>query len=170
MKYGLRNAIKHMVNQEIGMVTHGNYDDSAEPMTTLMMKLSRENALQSFNNYRRKLGLSAYRSFYDLTEDAKTARILEELYDNIESVELLTGMLTEKRQQGALSTVQIMTNSLLVISILTNPLNTKDSWRPEIFGGQEGFDMVQFANIEALVCNNLIDKCSDGFQVKLQTS
>lgn len=159
-----------MVNQEIGMVTHGNYGDATERATSMMMRLSRENIVQRFNNYRKKLGLNAYRSFYDLTEDMKTAKILEKLYDNVDDVEFLVGMLTEKRKQGVLSTVQIMTNSLLVNSILTNPLNGQDFWKSETFGGQEGFDMVRFANIETFVCNNLVDKCSDGFKVKLYAS
>jgi len=156
-----------MVNQEIGAVTRSNYGDATEPTTSLMMKLSRENALQNFNNYRRKLGLLPYKNFYDLTEDEETVKILRELYNNVDDVELLTGMLTEKKKPEMLSTVQVMANSIIVNSILINPLNNEDSWKPETFGGNNGFDIVRSANIETFICNNLVDKCSDGFKVKL---
>jgi len=159
-----------MVNQVTGAVACSNYGEATESMTGLLMKLSRENALQSFNNYRRKLGLNPYSSFYDLAGNWETAKRLAEAYHNVEDVELLIGMLTEKKQLGVLSTVNVMTNSFVVNSILRSPLYSKDFWKPETFGGDDGFDIVRSANIKTFVCNNLVDKCSDEFKVKLRAS
>jgi len=166
---GLTNTVRFMVNQEIGMVAHGNYGNATEPMTSLLMRLSRENALQSFNNYRRKLGLYPYMSFYDLTGNWETVVTLKSLYENVEDVELLTGMLTEKRRRGILPTVTVMVNSLIVNSILTNPLASRDSWKPVTFGGYMGFNKVRSASIESFVCNNLFDNCDD-LTVKLHAN
>lgn len=163
---GMNDAVRFMVDREIGMTSHGNYGNATEPMTSLMLRLSRENAVQSFNNYRRKLGLYPYISFYDLTENWETVELLKSLYDNIEDVELLTGMLTEKSRRGILPTVTIMANSLIVNSILTNPLASKDSWKPSTFGGNDGFDIIRSASIEKFVCNNLVNNC-EGLTVKL---
>lgn len=155
-----------MVNQEIGTTSRGNYGNATEPMTSLLLRLSRENALQSFNNYRRKFGLYPYMSFYDLTKDRATVDVLKSLYECVDDVELLIGMLTEKSRRGILSTVTFMTNSFIVNSILTNPLASNDSWNPSTFGGNDGFNIVRTASIEKFVCNNLADNC-DGLTVKL---
>jgi len=162
----MSNMIKFMVNREIGKVAHGNYGNATEPMTSLLMRLSRENALQSFNNYRRKLGLYPYMSFYDLTGNWETVKTLKSLYKNVEDVELLTGMLTEKRKRGILPTVTVMVNSLIVNSILTNPLASRELWKPVTFGGKLGFNIVRSATIESFVCNNLVNDC-DNLTVKL---
>lgn len=136
-----------MVNQKIGSLTPGNYGNAMESMDGLSMKMSRDNASQNFNNYRRKLALNPYRSFYDLTENDVTVELL---YWNVNDVEQLTG----NRRLGFLSIVQIITNSVIVNSILTNPLNGEDAWKSDTFGGNEGFGNVRIANIETFVRNN----------------
>lgn len=166
---GMSDTVRFMVDREIGEAARGNYGDATEPMTSLLMRLSRENALQGFNNYRRKLGLYPYTRFYDLTGDWETVEILKSLYGNVDDVELLSGMLTEKRRRGVLPTVTVMANSLIVNSILTSPLATRDSWDPVTFGGDDGFNTVRSATMETFVCNNLVDNC-DGFTVKLHAS
>lgn len=125
------------------------------------MNLSRQSAIQSFNNYRRQFGLYAYNSFFELTNNWDIANKLKKLYNHIEDVELLTGLLIEKRYIGVVPTATIMTNSFIINSILTNPIAMQNLWKQETFGGDEGFNIVKNANIETFICNNLADKCND---------
>lgn len=155
-----------MVNQKMGMITYNNDGVASKPLTKLLIKLSRENGFQSFNNYRRKLGLYPYKNFYELTNNLETAKKLKNLYNNIEDVELLTGILTEKSSYGVASTASFLTNSFIINSILTNPLTSRELWKPDTFGGSEGFNIVKNANIQQLVCNNLVENCN-GFSAKL---
>lgn len=162
----MSNTVKYMVNQKMGMLTRNNDGIATEPVTKLMMKLSRENGLQSFNNYRIQLGLYPYETFYRLTRNWEIAEELKRLYGNVDNVELLTGILLERKSYGVASTASIMTNSFIINSILTNDLTSKILWEPITFGGNEGFDIVKTANIQKLVCNNLAGNCN-GFSVKL---
>lgn len=163
---GLKDTLKYMVGQKIGMVSSHNDGVATRPLTMLMIKLSRVNAVQSFNNYRRQFGLPAYDSFYSLTGDSQTAGELANLYESVEDVELLTGVLTEGTRGGAVPTVTVMTDSFIVNAILTNDLVSKLSWKPETFGGNIGFDIIKYSNLESLVCSNLEDTC-DGLEIQL---
>jgi len=147
------------------MVTHNNDVPATEPLTKLMMTMSRENQVQSFNNYRRKLGLFPYKTFFELTRNLETAGKLKALYESVEDVELLTGMLTEANE-GHLLTATAMANSFIINAIMTNPLHDKHSWNPNTFGGNIGFNLVKSANMKTFVSNNLIDKC-DSFTGEL---
>lgn len=149
------------------MLTCNNDGSATEPLTKLLMKLSRENAVQSFNKYRKYLGLDAYKSFYELTGNWETANKLEELYGDVENVELLTGMLTEKISDEAVPTFSVLTNSFIVNSILTNPLYSKSLWKSDTFDGDYGFAIVKSASINTFICNNLVGTCDDHFNVDL---
>lgn len=158
------HVVESMVKHRMGMITHNNENMMTKPLVEFLMRLSRDNSLQSFNNYRRHLGLQAYGSFFELTGNLEMAEKLRNLYKKIENVELLSGILTEKAINGISPTLAAITNSFVINSILTNPLTS--SWTPDTFGGDEGFEIVRSANIESFVCNNLPGKC-DGFKVKL---
>lgn len=147
-------------------ITHDNGDEGTEPMAKLLMSLSRENSVQGFNNYRRKLGLDAYGSFYELTGNAEVADKLNALYRCVDDVELLTGMLTERTDGGVAPTVAVIADSLVANSVLTNRLWTEPAWNPDTFGGDYGFDLVKGADVETFVCNNLPDQC-DGFRITM---
>jgi hypothetical protein len=159
--------VKLMIDQKMGMTTCNNNGAATESLTKLLMKLSRENAVQSFNRYRRYLGLDAYKSFYELTGNKETAKKLESLYENVDSVELLTGMLAEKISDKAVPTFTVLTNSFIVNSILTNPLYSETLWNTETFDGDYGFSIVKSANIKTFICNNLVDTCDNNFIVDL---
>ena len=48
--------------------------------------------MQPFNNYRRAFGMQPYHSFLEMTGNPEIAVILEKLYQDINAVELFTGM------------------------------------------------------------------------------
>jgi hypothetical protein len=150
-----------MVEQQMGMMRSNNDGAVTEPLTKILMKMSRENNVQSFNNYRTYLGLRAYKSFYDLTGNRKTAEILEFLYKNVDNVEILTGMITEKITDDIVPTFTVMINSFIVNSIVTNPLYSKTMWKPDTFDGDFGFSIVKHASIRTFICNNLHDECEN---------
>jgi len=152
---GLEDALQFMVNSEMGMVTAHNEGALTEKLTKSLMTLSRQKCLQGFNNYRRRLGLAAYNSFFDLTGNTETATELEKLYSSVENVEFLTGVFAEKSSSGVLPTIKVLSNSYLINSILTNHLTTKDSWVPDTFGGIEFFDLVKSTSLNSLVCRNV---------------
>lgn len=152
----------------MGMVTHNNDGTATASLTRLMLKLSRENALQTFNNYRRHFGMNPYKSFYALTKNRIIANKLKLLYKDVENVELITGMVTESKSTGVMSptTIAVAYNSILN-AILKNSLSNKHTWNPVTFGGNVGFDTVRFASIEKLVCNNIVEQICDDFKVNL---
>lgn len=147
--------MKFMVSTKMGMVTAHNDGALTEKMTKALMTLSRDHCLQSFNNYRRRLGLKAYKSITELTRDSDTAVPLLELYDTIEKVELLPGVLSEKTTSDSLSTAEVLTNSYIINSILSSELTSQDSWAPNSFGGKENFKLVKTANLQSLICRNM---------------
>eukprot|EP00102_Acyrthosiphon_pisum_P017362 XP_008188708.2 PREDICTED: prostaglandin G/H synthase 2-like [Acyrthosiphon pisum] len=162
----LKDALKFMVNSKMGIVTAHNDGALTERHTWTLMKLSREHCLQGFNSYRRLLGLPAYKSFFDLTGNKKTATKLTNLYSTVEEVELLTGVLTEKSSSRALPTAKILTDSFIINAILTNNLTAKHSWAPDTFGGVEFFNLVKSTSLKSLVYRN-VDVNRDELQVHL---
>lgn len=157
--------VRYMVNEKMNMVDRNNDGAKTEPLTVFMMHLARQNKLQSFNNYRRHLGLYPYRSFLELTGDPGTALKLSGLYEDVEDVELLTGMLTEKVSKGIVSTVSALTDMFVVNSIMSGPPTGYDRWTSDAFGGYDP-EMIRTANINRLICDNLIDKCN-GLTIEL---
>lgn len=149
-------------------IAHGNGDERTGPLAKLLMSLSRENSVQGFNDYRRKLGLDAYGSFDELTGDAEVADRLNAVYRCVDDVELLAGMLTERTNggDGVAPTAAIIADSVVVNSILTNRLWAEQAWNPDTFGGDYGSDLARSADVATFVCNNLADQCS-GFQITM---
>jgi hypothetical protein len=163
----MTETVRFMVDQKMGSLTSNNDGDATMPLTKLLIKLSRENRIKGFNDYRRHFGLRAYKSFYELTENHELANKLISLYGDVDNVELLTGMLTEKKSDNVVPTFTVMINSFIVNSIITNPLGSKELWNADTFGGEYGFDLVKSANIKTFICNNLIDKCDNNFTVDI---
>ncbi|XP_022176344.1 prostaglandin G/H synthase 2-like [Myzus persicae] len=161
---GLQNAMEFMVNSKMGGVTAHNDGAPTESMTKALITLSREHCLQGFNSYRRRLGLKAYKSIVEMTRNSDTAIPLLELYQTVEKVEFLTGMLAEGTSSQVLSTAEVLTNSYIINAILTNNLTSLDSWVPYTFGGEDCFKLVKTANLKSLVCRNM--EC-DGLDIQL---
>lgn len=155
------DTVRLMVDQPMGAMSSNNGGAETEPMTKVLMKLSRENAVQNFNRYRMRLGLPAYGSFYELTDNRETAGKLESLYENVDNVELLVGMLVEKTSYNSVPTFTVMMNSFIVNSIVMNPLYSKPMWNSDTFDGDYGFSVVKSTSIRTFICNNLQDECDN---------
>ncbi|XP_060845938.1 prostaglandin G/H synthase 2-like [Rhopalosiphum padi] len=160
LEEGLKNTLQFMISQPMGKISAHNDGFSTKPLTKTLMKLSREHAVQSFNNYRRRFGLPAYDSFFQLTKNWETADELKNLYQSVDDVELLTGVLTEGSRMGSLPTSTIMTQSFIINAILTNNLTSELSWKPNTFSGDGLFSLVKGTTLRSFVCNNLVDYCN----------
>ncbi|XP_060873945.1 prostaglandin G/H synthase 2-like [Metopolophium dirhodum] len=156
----LKDSLQLMMSSKMRIVKAHDDGPLTERLTKTLMTLSREQCLQGFNNYRRRLGLPAYNSFFDPTGNVETATELEKLYSTVEKVELLTGVLTEKSSSGVLPTAKVLSNSFIINAILTNSLTTKQLWTPDTFGGVEFFKLVKSTSLESLVCRN-VDNCDE---------
>lgn len=57
-----------------------------------MIQAGRDARLQSFNNYRRRFGLKPFITFYELTGDVALAEKLQNMYFDIDALELPIGL------------------------------------------------------------------------------
>lgn len=53
----------------------------------------RDVRLQSFNNYRHKFGLKPFKTFYEITDNVQLAEKLQNIYFDIDALELSIGKL-----------------------------------------------------------------------------
>ena len=85
---------------------------------------SRDWAIAPFNSYRERFGLPRYRSFDDLTGDKALADRLRQIYDDVGDVELLIGLLAEKRGRESIfgELMSFMVGSDAFSQALTSPL------------------------------------------------
>ena len=56
---------------------------------------ARERGVPRYNEFRRQLGLNPIRSFDDLTDDKEQVRKLEQVYDDVDQIDLMIGTLAE---------------------------------------------------------------------------
>ncbi|KAI1904774.1 hypothetical protein AGOR_G00009150 [Albula goreensis] len=120
------------------------------------IKESRHLRIQPFNQYRRRFNLRPFTSFTELTGDEEMARELEEMYGDIDALEFYPGLLLEKTRSGAIfgESMVEMGAPFSLKGLLGNPICSPEYWKPSTFGGKTGFDIVNTASLEKLVCLN----------------
>lgn len=86
---------------------------------------------------------------------------LEEMYGHIDAVELYAGLLVEKPRSNAIfgETMVEMGAPYSLKGLLGNPICSPEYWKPSTFGGKVGFDIVNTATLQMLVCNNVRGPC-----------
>lgn len=113
--------------------------------------------------------------FYTLTEtllfflplrpptpgDKEMAALLEEMYGHVDAVELYPGLLIEKPRHDAIfgETMVEMGAPFSLKGLMGNPICSPEYWKPSTFGGSVGFDIVNTASLQRLVCNNVRGPC-----------
>ncbi|MEQ2190741.1 Prostaglandin G/H synthase 2, partial [Xenoophorus captivus] len=122
---------------------------------------SRQMRYQSLNAYRKRFSMQPYTSFEDMTGDKEMAAILEELYGDVDAVELYPGLLVEKPRQNGIfgETMVEMGAPFSLKGLMGNPICSPEYWKPSTFGGKAGFDIVNTASLQRLVCNNVRGPC-----------
>lgn len=90
-------------------------------------------------------------------DNEEIARELEELYGDIDAVEFYPGLLLERARPGAIfgESIVEMGAPFSLKGLLGNPICSPEYWKPSTFGGKVGFDMVNSATLQKLVCLNV---------------
>lgn len=89
------------------------------------------------------------------------AAVLEELYGHVDAVEFYPGLMVEKPRHNSIfgETMVEMGAPFSLKGLMGNPICSPEYWKPSTFGGTVGFDMVNTASLQKLVCNNVRGPC-----------
>lgn len=89
------------------------------------------------------------------------AALLEEMYGHVDAVELYPGLLVEKPRHEAIfgETMVEMGAPFSLKGLMGNPICSPEYWKPSTFGGSVGFDIINTASLQRLVCNNVQGPC-----------
>ncbi|XP_015222331.1 prostaglandin G/H synthase 1 [Lepisosteus oculatus] len=155
--YGVETLVESFSKQIAGQIGGGrNIHPSVRHVAVGVIEESRLLRLQPFNEYRKRFHLKPYESFSEFTGDAQVAKELEELYGDIDALEFYPGLMLEKTRPDAIfgESMVEMGAPFSLKGLLGNPICSPEYWKPSTFGGQTGFDIVNSATLEKLVCLN----------------
>lgn len=93
--------------------------------------------------------------------EEEMAAVLEEMYGDVDAVELYPGLLVEKPRPNAIfgETMVEMGAPFSLKGLMGNPICSPEYWKPSTFGGSVGFNIVNTASLQRLVCNNVQGSC-----------
>uniref|UniRef100_A0A8C5HYZ0 Prostaglandin G/H synthase 2 n=1 Tax=Gouania willdenowi TaxID=441366 RepID=A0A8C5HYZ0_GOUWI len=161
-EHGINNLVESFTKQLAGRVAGGR--NVPEPIMYVSIKSiehSRQMRYQSLNAYRKRFSLKPYSSFEDMTGEKEMAAVLEDLYGHIDAVELYPGLLVEKPRTNAIfgETMVEMGAPFSLKGLMGNPICSPEYWKPSTFGGSVGFNIINTASLQSLVCNNVRGPC-----------
>ncbi|WP_091737319.1 peroxidase family protein [Phenylobacterium immobile] len=127
-KIGLKNTPPFLVDADVAAI-----------------QKSRGWKLRGYNDYRQAFGLPRLSTTLELTRDAGLAQQLDNLYGDVDGIEMMVGLLAEARAPGAPlgELMRLMVGSDAFTQALTNPLLAS-----HVFG-EQAFTSVGMAAIEA---------------------
>ncbi|XP_069694755.1 prostaglandin G/H synthase 2-like [Periplaneta americana] len=158
---GLKAAVTAMINTIAGEHTHQNFPRNIEFWAKWILEWSRTARIQSFNNYRKAFGMQPYKSFLDLTGNPEAAKILKNLYKDVDAVEFFVGMLVEKKDSSLVGpTMASLGRAWIIQDIMAHVIGSPSWWKPSTFGGSVGMDIIKQSSLETLICNNMKNGCS----------
>ncbi|KAL4617393.1 prostaglandin G/H synthase 1-like [Arapaima gigas] len=155
--YGVEKLVEAFSKQPAGQVCGGhNIHQVVAKVAVGTIKESRYLRMQPFNQYRKRFNLKPYTSFAEFTDDKVMAQELEELYGDIDALEFYPALLLEKPRPNAIfgQSMVEMGSPFSLKGLMGNPICSPEYWKPSTFGGQTGFDIVNSATLQKLVCLN----------------
>ncbi|XP_003978482.1 prostaglandin G/H synthase 2 [Takifugu rubripes] len=161
-RHGISHLVDSFTKQLAGRVAGGrNVPKSLLYVAIKSIENSREMRYQSLNAYRKRFSMKPYSSFEEMTGEKEMAAELEEMYGHVDAVELYTGLLVEKPRTNAIfgETLVEMGAPYSLKGLMGNPICSPEYWKPSTFGGKVGFDIVNTATLQMLVCNNVRGPC-----------
>ncbi|XP_067868666.1 prostaglandin G/H synthase 1-like isoform X2 [Heterodontus francisci] len=161
LDFGLEALVEAFSKQRAGRIGGGkNIHKNILHVTTGVIEHGRQLRLQPFNEYRKAFGLTPYKSFQELTGETEVAAKLEKLYGHIDAMEFYPALILEAPYENAIfgESMVEMGAPFSLKGLMGNPICSPDYWKPSTFGGKTGFDIVNTATIEKLVCLN-VKKC-----------
>ncbi|XP_023660355.1 prostaglandin G/H synthase 2-like isoform X1 [Paramormyrops kingsleyae] len=162
LEHGINNLVESFTKQIAGRVAGGQNVPAAVAMVaTKSLEHSRALRYQSLNAYRKRFSMTPYTSFEELTGDKTMASELEELYGHIDAMELYPGLLVEKPRPSAIfgETMVEMGAPYSLKGLLGNAICSPEYWKPSTFGGKVGFEIINTASLQKLVCRNVKAPC-----------
>ncbi|XP_044295185.1 prostaglandin G/H synthase 2 isoform X1 [Varanus komodoensis] len=158
LKHGLSHMVQSFSSQKAGRISGGrNIPAAVLKVAIASIEQSRQMRYQSLNQYRKHFLLKPYRSFEELTGEKEMSAELEELYGDIDAMELYPGLLVEKPRPGAIfgETIIELGAPFSLKGLMGNVICSPEYWKPSTFGGKVGFDIVNTASFQKLICNNV---------------
>ncbi|XP_063432560.1 prostaglandin G/H synthase 2-like [Mytilus trossulus] len=163
IKHGMATFVDSLSKQNAGSITVNNHGKYTLAVAKELLKHGRTLRLQSFNNYRKRFNLPAHKSFQELTGNKKLAKVLENIYGDVDAVEFYVGLITEKRRPKAVfgETIVEMGAPYALKGMMANPICSPKYWKPSTFGGDIGWEIVNTATLKKLFCQNLKEDCPE---------
>ncbi|XP_056384025.1 prostaglandin G/H synthase 2 [Hyla sarda] len=160
LEHGISQMVESFSKQRAGRVAGGrNFPAAVFRVAMASIEQSREMRYQSLNEYRKRFMLKPFKSFEDLTGEKEMSAELEKLYGDIDAMEFYPGLLVEKPRPGAIfgETMVEIGAPFSLKGLMGNPICSPEYWKPSTFGGKVGFDIVNTASLQKLVCQNVKD-------------
>lgn len=157
LNHGVDKLIHAFTRQHAGQIGGGyNMNAAVTKVAANTIRESRHARIQPFNQYRKRFHLTPYTSFRQFTDDEEMIQTLEEMYGDIDALEFYPGLLLEKTRPGAIfgQSMVEMGAPFSLKGLMGNAICAPHYWKPSTFGGQVGFDLVNSASLEKLVCLN----------------
>ncbi|XP_060088369.1 prostaglandin G/H synthase 2 [Heteronotia binoei] len=158
LEHGLSHMVTSFSKQRAGRVAGGrNVPAAVQKVAKASIDQSRQMRYQSLNAYRKHFLLKPFKSFEELTGEKEMAAELEELYGDIDAMELYPALLVEKPRPGAIfgETMIELGAPFSLKGLMGNAICSPEYWKPSTFGGKVGFDIVNTASLQNLICNNV---------------
>lgn len=160
LTHGLENLIEAASSQRAGLVSLLNTPEFLVEADLAAMDKSRGWRLRSYNDYRELYSLGRVKTFAEISSDPAIRTALEALYDSVDDVEFLVGLLAEDRLAGSPlgETMSIMVGTDAFTQIYTNPLLSQNVY------GEEAFSKLGLRSIEstATFAQLVARNCSPG--------
>uniref|UniRef100_A0A2D4J892 Prostaglandin-endoperoxide synthase n=1 Tax=Micrurus lemniscatus lemniscatus TaxID=129467 RepID=A0A2D4J892_MICLE len=158
LEHGLSHMVQSFSKQRAGRVAGGrNVPAVVQKVAKASIDQTRQMRYRSLNEYRKFFMLKPFTSFEELTGEKEMAAELEELYGDIDAMEFYPALLIEKPRPGAIfgETMIELGAPFSLKGLLGNVICSPEYWKPSTFGGTVGFDIVNTASLQSLVCNNV---------------
>lgn len=140
---GVERLIDSASRQQAGNIRLENTPFFLVEAELAAMDKSRTWKLRSYNAYRERFGLGRVKSIEKLTRDVRLQQKLKAVYGDIDSVELMVGLLAEDRGKDVVfgELMTLMVGSDAFSQALTNPLLAREVFGARTFS-QAGLDSV----------------------------
>ncbi|XP_063154496.1 prostaglandin G/H synthase 2-like [Candoia aspera] len=158
LEHGLSHMVQSFSKQKAGRVAGGrNVPAVVQKVAKASIDQTRQMRYRSLNEYRKYFLLKPFTSFEELTGEKEMAAELEELYGDIDAMELYPALLVEKPRPGAIfgETMIELGAPFSLKGLMGNAICSPEYWKPSTFGGRVGFDIVNTASLQSLICNNV---------------
>ncbi|MEE6496297.1 hypothetical protein FKM82_002293 [Ascaphus truei] len=168
LEHGISQMVESFTKQIAGRVSGGrNVPAAVFRVAVASIEQSREMRYQSLNEYRKRFTLKPYESFEELTGEKEMSAELESLYGDIDAMELYPGLLVEKPRPGAIfgETMVELGAPFSLKGLMGNAICSPEYWKPSTFGGRVGFEIVNSASLQKLICSNTKDCPFTSFHV-----